>query len=67
MARNIYVPLPEPARQALYDLAEREWRNPKEQASKLLVEGLCRAGVLANQGPVQPLTTRPTPGVNDGP
>ena len=46
MARSIYVPLPTPAREALYELAEREWRHPKEQASKLLVEALQRAGAL---------------------
>ena len=51
MTRNIYIPLPDPAPEALYELAEREWRHPKEQASKLLVEGLRRAGVLADQQP----------------
>jgi hypothetical protein len=51
MTRNIYVPLPDPVREALYELAEREWRHPKEQASKLLVEGLRRAGMLADQPP----------------
>ena len=49
MTRNIYIPLSDPAREALDELAEREWRHPKEQASKLLVEGLRRAGVLADQ------------------
>ena len=51
MTRSIYVPLPTPARQALYELAEREWRHPKEQASKLLVDALRRAGLLADQQP----------------
>jgi hypothetical protein len=46
MARSIYVPLSTPAKEALYQLAEREWRHPKEQASKLLVEALRQAGAL---------------------
>ncbi len=48
MTRSIYVPLPGPARVALYQLAEREWRHPKEQASKLLVEALRQAGALTD-------------------
>ena len=47
MVRSIYVPLPTPAREALYELADREWRHPKEQASKMLVEALQRAGALS--------------------
>ena len=52
--RAIYVPLPnEETRRALIQLAEHEWRNPREQAAKLLVEGLRRAGVLPDE-PVEP-------------
>jgi hypothetical protein len=44
---RISVPLPnEATRRALVELAEREWRDPRDQAAKLLVEGLERAGVL---------------------
>ena len=42
----IYVRLPEDARRALVNLAEREWRDPRHQATKLLVEGLERSGIL---------------------
>ena len=36
----IYVPLSEPVRQALNELAEREYRDPRDQAAKLLSEAL---------------------------
>jgi hypothetical protein len=46
VSRGIYAPIPTVAREALYELAEREWRDPREQAAKLIVEGLERAGAL---------------------
>jgi hypothetical protein len=46
LSRGIYAPIPTVAREALYELAEREWRDPREQAAKLIVEGLERAGAL---------------------
>ncbi len=49
MARGIFVPLPDVPRDALYELAEREWRDPREQAAKFIVEGLRRAGVLNDE------------------
>ena len=64
MTRNIYVPLSDPAREALYELAEREWRHPKEQASKLLIEGLRRAGVLAGQQPAESADSAPGEGAH---
>lgn len=50
MSRGVYVPLPEPAREALTDLALREWRRPSEQAAVLVIEALRRRGVLEEEG-----------------
>lgn len=44
MRRGIFVPLAEEHCEALYDLADREWRRPVDQASKILIEGLRREG-----------------------
>ncbi len=46
MPRGIYVPLPETEREALFDLADREWRRPVDQAIKLISDGLRTAGAL---------------------
>ena len=47
--RPIYVPLPdEQTRRALVNIAEREFRHPRAQAAKFIVEGLKRAGVLTD-------------------
>ena len=43
---RIIVPIPEDARAALFDLARTELREPRWQASKLLVEALAQAGAL---------------------
>ena len=43
---RIIVPIPEDARAALFDLARTELREPRWQASKLLVRALARAGAL---------------------
>ena len=48
MPRGIYVPLPESEREALFDLADREWRRPVDQAIKLISDGLRRDGALTN-------------------
>ncbi len=48
MPRGIYVPLPDQEREALFDLADREWRRPVDQAIKLISDGLRNAGVLTN-------------------
>jgi hypothetical protein len=42
MRRGIFVPLSDEHCEALFDLADREWRRPVEQASKILIEGLRR-------------------------
>ena len=46
MPRGIYVPLPDQEREALFDLADREWRRPVDQAIKLISDGLRGAGAL---------------------
>ncbi len=44
--RGLYVPLPESEREALFDLADREWRRPVDQAIKLISDGLRREAAL---------------------
>lgn len=45
--RGIYVPVSDPAaRRALVNLAEREMRDPRDQAAFLILEGLRAAGAL---------------------
>ena len=47
----VYVPLPSDVKDALLTLAEREDRDPRRQAARLLQEGLVRAGVLTEDRP----------------
>ncbi len=50
--RPIYVPLPDDrTRRALVNIAEREFRDPRAQAAKFIVEGLQRAGALTEDQP----------------
>ena len=44
--RNLYVKLPGDVVDALYRVANREWRHPREQAGLLIVEGLRELGEL---------------------
>ncbi len=44
--RAVYVPLRADVKDALLTLAEREARDPRRQAARLVQEGLVRAGVL---------------------
>jgi hypothetical protein len=44
--RGIYVLLPDQEREALFDLADREWRRPRDQASKLISDALRTVGAL---------------------
>ena len=46
MPRGIYVPLPETEREALFNLADREWRRPVDQAIKLISDGIRRERAL---------------------
>jgi hypothetical protein len=49
--RGIYVRLPEAERKALLDRADREWRSPREHATKLLVEAIRReTGIKSDSG-----------------
>ena len=58
MPRGIYVPLPDQEREALFDLADREWRRPVDQAIKLISDGLRNAGALEDARSAN-LTTAP--------
>ncbi len=50
--RPIYVPLPDDqTRRALVNVAKREFRDPRAQAAKFIVEGLRRAGALTDDRP----------------
>ena len=62
MRDAVYVPLPRPVQDALFQLARQELRDPRLQARLLLEADLRQAGVLA-QPPVgaTALATR-TPG-----
>jgi hypothetical protein len=52
---SIYVPLPAPTREALLQLAEQEYRRPKDQARLLVEEGLRARGARPPE-PTAPLT-----------
>jgi hypothetical protein len=57
MRRNgIFVPLLDEHREALIDLADREWRRPVDQAAKILIEGLQREGVLPIRADMESVT-----------
>jgi hypothetical protein len=47
--RNIVMPLPEPAHAALIRQAVTEFRTPKEQAQKAIVEHLRTSGALPRE------------------
>lgn len=51
--RTLYVPLPDAAVDRLVELARREFREPKAQASVLILEGLRRAGLDPERRPAQ--------------
>ena len=58
----VYVPLPRDVKDALLTLAEREDRDPRRQAARLLREGLLRAGALPTDDTLttgSPATARP--------
>ncbi len=46
--RAVYVPLRADVKDALLTLAEREARDPRRQAARLVQEGLVRAGILTD-------------------
>jgi hypothetical protein len=53
---GIFIPLLDEHREALVDLADREWRRPADQAAKILIEGLQRERIAleAKTAPAQP-------------
>jgi hypothetical protein len=55
---GIFVPLLDEHREALIDLADREWRRPVDQAAKILIEGLQRErrALEARNQPDSPVT-----------
>lgn len=44
--RGIFVPMLEADLEALFTLADREWRRPVDQAAKFIIEGLRASGAL---------------------
>ena len=57
MSRGIYARLPDTGREALYEFAELNWRDPRDEAARLIMEGLRREGVLPAE---QPDANRPS-------
>ena len=49
--RAVYVPLRADVKDALLALSEREARDPRRQAARLVQEGLVRAGLLRDDPP----------------
>jgi len=59
---GIFIPLLDEHREALYDLADSQWRRPVDQAAKILIEGLRREHVLAESktaAPAEPASAVP--------
>lgn len=52
MLRGFHVPMKEHVRRALLDLAEREYRTPRMQASLLIEEALEHRSLLKADGDV---------------
>ena len=47
--RNMYVPIPGDAAEALRELSRREFRHPREQAAYFIVEALRARGALPTE------------------
>jgi hypothetical protein len=60
VASSIYIPLPAPTREALVDLAAKEYRRPRDQARLLLEEGLRQRGALQDQRAAAEAVAAPT-------
>ncbi len=61
MRKGIFIPLPDQEREALFDLADREWRRPVDQAIKLISDGLRTAGALKDDRSAALTTSSPDP------
>jgi len=59
--RAIYVPLTEPIRRALNNLAEREYRDPRDQAAMMLTDALRQNGALLNDRSAELIASSPDP------
>ena len=57
--RSIYVPLPDEAADRLHELAQRELRDPRDEAAWLILVGLKAAGL--DVGPTSPERVAPEP------
>jgi hypothetical protein len=57
--RRITVPLKTDERDALWQLAERERRDPRDQAAVIVVKELERAGLLSTAGVKADAPTEP--------
>jgi len=60
--RNLYVKLPSDVADALYRVADRQWRHPKDQAGLLIADGLRQLGELPHEGTVTASTSSRGPG-----
>ncbi len=49
--RSIYIAIPDDAADKLRELAQREFRAPRQQAAILVLEGLERAGLALERSP----------------
>jgi hypothetical protein len=54
--RSLHIPMPEPVQDALWSLAEREWRAPRDQGLVLILEGLRTRNLLPDSYPAPDLT-----------
>jgi hypothetical protein len=58
---NIYVKLPGDVSDALYRVAARQWRHPREQALYFIAEGLRQLGELPDRELTQKLPATLSP------
>lgn len=59
MRRGIFIPLLDEQAEELFDIADRNWRRPVDQAAKILIEGLRqeRQALSSKSAPATPATT----------
>jgi hypothetical protein len=57
--RSIYVPLPDKAADRLYELAQRELRDPRDEAAWLILVGLKAAGLDVDLAPKERVALEP--------
>ena len=64
LPRSVVVPMGHDVAAALLALSRREYRSPRDQARLLVVDGLCRAGLLPGTSTQSPEASE-TPAVNE--